>query len=66
MLPTIEDDYKCKFSKNGVCNTRWLLRDWRIDITAPASREPLFDNRWEGIRIKHNYYERKYFYIILK
>lgn len=47
--PTLENDYNCKFSKNNLCNTRWSLRDWKIDESSVRTRDVVFDNRWEGL-----------------
>ncbi|XP_066143041.1 uncharacterized protein [Euwallacea fornicatus] len=46
-IPSIDNDYNCKFSKNDKCNVKWAGRDWQIDETSSRTREFIDDNRWE-------------------
>ncbi|XP_048523168.1 uncharacterized protein LOC109540509 isoform X2 [Dendroctonus ponderosae] len=48
-IPSIDNDYNCKFSKNDKCNFRWTLKDWQIDETSWRTRQFIDDNRWEDL-----------------
>ncbi|KAL1513774.1 hypothetical protein ABEB36_003139 [Hypothenemus hampei] len=50
-IPTIHNDYNCKFSKNEKCNVKWAVKDWKIDETSSRTREFIDDNRWEDIPV---------------
>lgn len=48
-IPSVQNDYNCKFLKNDKCNAKWAVRDWQIDETSSRTRQFLDDNRWEGV-----------------
>ncbi|CAG9766449.1 unnamed protein product [Ceutorhynchus assimilis] len=50
-IPSLQDDYNCKFSKNDKCNFKWIARDWRVDETSSRTREFIDDNRWEDLPV---------------
>ncbi|XP_018562896.1 uncharacterized protein LOC108904723 [Anoplophora glabripennis] len=49
-IPTINSDYNCKFSKNNICSTKWILRDWTIDDNSARTKEFITDYRWEDLQ----------------
>ncbi|XP_044263744.1 uncharacterized protein LOC123010725 isoform X2 [Tribolium madens] len=46
-IPTIQNDFNCKFSKNDKCNNIWALKNWQIDTNSTRTLDLLFDARWE-------------------
>ncbi|CAG9813738.1 unnamed protein product [Phaedon cochleariae] len=46
-IPTIENDYNCKFQKTSLCTTRWALKNWKIDNRSPKTKDLITDTRWE-------------------
>nr|CAI5845464.1 unnamed protein product [Callosobruchus analis] len=48
-LPTLDNEYNCKFSQHTLCTTRWALKDWRVDDRSQKTRRFLFDRRWEDL-----------------
>ncbi|CAH1965540.1 unnamed protein product [Acanthoscelides obtectus] len=51
-IPTLENEYNCKFSQHTLCTTRWALKDWRVDDSSQRTRTFLFDRRWEDLPVK--------------
>ncbi|KAJ8973052.1 hypothetical protein NQ317_011332 [Molorchus minor] len=44
-IPTILNDYNCKFSTNDLCTTKWRIKNWHVE----ESTDFLADLRWEDL-----------------
>lgn len=47
-VPTIQNEFNCKFSKQSKCNKIWALKNWEVDENSTRTLDLLFDTRWEG------------------
>ncbi|XP_063905545.1 uncharacterized protein LOC135124423 [Zophobas morio] len=46
-VPTIQNEFNCKFSKQSKCNKIWALKNWEVDENSTRTLDLLFDTRWE-------------------
>jgi hypothetical protein len=48
-VPTIRNDYNCKFDGRDKCAKSWALKNWQIDANSTRTLDLLFDSRWEDL-----------------
>lgn len=48
-IPTIQNEYDCKFATNSTCNKLWSITDWQIDTNSLKTKELITDIRWEDL-----------------
>ncbi|XP_044744390.1 uncharacterized protein LOC123306449 isoform X2 [Coccinella septempunctata] len=50
-LPTIKNDYNCKFSNNEHCSKVWAMKNWEIDTNTTRRFDFISDERWQDFPI---------------
>lgn len=51
LIPILNSQLACEFTKNRTCNEFWIEDNWRIKTNISLNFIPVLDSRWESNEI---------------